>query len=74
MRNEMPQSVGTRLVEGGQHLQHLSSTVAKLDKANSNASLSSQRMSYAADQMIEAGNELRGVKKEAPKGKSWLKG
>lgn len=38
------------------------------------ATLSSQRMMYAAQQMREAGNNLKGVQKEKPKGKAWLKG
>ena len=35
--------------------------------------LCSQRMQYSARKMIEAGNNLLGVEKEKPTGKSWLK-
>ena len=74
MQNAPPAAIGTKLVEGGQGLQQLSPILVSLDVANDNAALSSQRMNYAADQMILAGNELQGVKPEKPKGKSWLKG
>ena len=34
---------------------------------------SSQRMAFAAEQMMEAANELQGMKKTTEKGKGWLK-
>ena len=74
MQNAPPAAIGAKLVEGGEGLRQLSPILANFGTANDNAALSSQRMNYAADQMILAGNELQGVKLEKAKGKSWLKG
>jgi hypothetical protein len=76
MQNQPLTSTGAKLAEGGESLKLLSALVSNSNLAleNPNASMSGQRMNFAADQMILAGNELCGVKPEPPKGKSWLKG
>lgn len=67
-------AVGQRLVTGGEALAGLAGGVGALDPENSEGTLAAQRMLYASQQMIVAGRELSGEKKETPKGKSWLKG
>ncbi|KAL7529712.1 hypothetical protein ACHAXR_003112 [Thalassiosira sp. AJA248-18] len=69
--------VGNHLITCGEAIGLLSTKVAVLDPSGGKSEegkLSAQRMQYASEQMILAGNELIGVKKEKPKGKSWLKG
>eukprot|EP00984_Skeletonema_dohrnii_P001422 scaffold451_cov202-Skeletonema_dohrnii-CCMP3373.AAC.2 len=43
-------------------------TVEVLDEESEDGKLSAQRMVYASEQMILAGKELKGEKKEKPKG------
>ena len=66
--------VGKHLVDCGEALGSLSAKVGALDASSSEGKLSAQRMMYASQQMIVAGRELRGEKKEKPKGKGWIKG
>lgn len=66
--------VGQHFVTCGEALELLSMKVKALDPESSECTLSAQRMAYASEQMIVAGKELMGEKKEKPKGKSWIKG
>lgn len=66
--------VGQHFVTCGEALELLSMKVKALDPESSEGTLSAQRMAYASEQMIVAGKELMGEKKEKPKGKSWIKG
>jgi len=68
--------IGQSLSNGGEALRSLSELILELGDHDlaSDTQLCSQRMKFAADQMILAGQELQGIKKEKPKGKSWLKG
>eukprot|EP01082_Thalassiosira_pseudonana_P012318 g11055.t1 g11055 contig48:45134-45895(-) len=66
--------VGDKLISCGESLQLLAMLVKSLDPTSAGGELSSQRMVYASEQMILAGNELKGEKKEKAKGKSWIKG
>ncbi|GKY96462.1 hypothetical protein MPSEU_000605700 [Mayamaea pseudoterrestris] len=74
MQKDPLATVGANLAVGGKNLTLLSTVIKKIDSANANAELSSQRMVFAADQMILAGNELQGIQPMKPKGKGWLKG
>lgn len=66
--------VGAGMVACGQQLELLSVQIGGLRPGASNAEVASQRMAYASEKMIEAGNELQGTPKPKPKGKGWLKG
>ena len=66
--------IGSSLVECGEQLEQLSKQIGGLVPEASNGEISSQRMAYASEKMIEAGNELQGAPKPKPKGKGWLKG
>lgn len=67
--------IGQHLISCGEALLSLSATIGVLDETNKDCTTSAQRMVYASEQMILAGNELLGgEKKEKPKGKSWIKG
>ena len=75
MRRESVDVVGKHLISCGEGLQALAMIVEGLDPSSSGeGKLSSQRMVYASQQMILAGKELRGEKKEKTVGKSWIKG
>jgi len=80
--------VGERFVACGESLRSISELILELPvlpikfklrpaESDGNAleltKLCSQRMQYSARKMIEAGNNLLGVEKEKPTGKSWLK-
>ena len=65
--------IGVNLVACGESMKLLSASIQALAPDTKEAKESSQRMMFAADQMIVAGNELQG-KSEKPKGKAWLKG
>lgn len=66
--------IGQHLTDCGEALELLSMKVESLDPNCNEGKLSSQRMVYASQQMILAGKELRGEKKEKAVGKSWIKG
>mmetsp|Transcript_26603 Transcript_26603/g.37470 ORF Transcript_26603/g.37470 Transcript_26603/m.37470 type:complete len:253 (+) Transcript_26603:113-871(+) len=70
--------IGSSLVLCGESLKLLSAEISGLaplnDAASSDALSAGQRMTYASEKMVEAGNELKGNKPEKPKGKAWLKG
>ena len=78
LRKESLDVIAAHLISTGEAILLLSMTVETLDESNKKdiGKLSAQRMGYASEQMILAGNELlRGEKKkEKPKGKSWIKG
>jgi hypothetical protein len=67
--------VGGKLVDCGTVLLTLSSQIAELAPEHSDGQVSSQRMAYASEKMIQAGNELiKGTPQSKPnKGKGWLK-
>mmetsp|Transcript_20874 Transcript_20874/g.29006 ORF Transcript_20874/g.29006 Transcript_20874/m.29006 type:complete len:260 (-) Transcript_20874:102-881(-) len=71
-------NTGDSLIVCGENLKLLSSELSGLaplnDAASSDALSAGQRMTYASEKMVEAGNELKGNKPEKPKGKGWLKG
>lgn len=64
--------IGEHLADAGNSLQTLAPLFKELAPQSQEAKDCCQRMSFAAEKMIEAGNELRGIKPKA-KGKSWLK-
>ena len=66
--------VGSKLVECGESLKVLSLKLKELAPDVQDGDNSSQRMGYASERMILAGNELLGTPKPKAKGKSWLKG
>jgi len=66
--------IGDSLFQCGYHLGQLAFTMREISPEMSEMLESSQRMAYASEQMMEAGNNLRGVIPEKPKGKAWLKG
>lgn len=66
--------IGGRMAACGTQLEQLSAQILELSPEASNGQISSQRMGYAAEKMIEAGNELMGTPKTKAKGKGWLKG
>jgi hypothetical protein len=66
--------VGGHLVSCGRALETLALSVESLDPDSQEGQLAGQRMVYASQQMILAGKELRGEKKEGVKGKGWIKG
>jgi len=74
LRSESTHVIATHLISTGEALLLLSMTVQVLDEECEDGKLSAQRMVYASEQMILAGKELKGEKKEKPKGKSWIKG
>lgn len=65
--------VGRKLGDCGRALEDISKQLLDLAPGQVEAKESSQRMAYAAMQMIEAANELQGIEKPSPKGKGWLK-
>ena len=67
------ESVGERLSEAGKDAEALSNLLQSL-KESDESKLCSQRMQYASEKMIEAGQNLQGISPEPAKGKSWLKG
>lgn len=74
MQRESPAEVGKHLVSCGEALEVLSARVGALDPESGDGKMSAQRMLYASQQMVLAGRELMGEKKEKPKGKAWIKG
>mmetsp|Transcript_9181 Transcript_9181/g.19010 ORF Transcript_9181/g.19010 Transcript_9181/m.19010 type:complete len:299 (+) Transcript_9181:61-957(+) len=74
MRREAVDVVGGLLMDCGEALGALAIAVEGLDPESEEGKLSSQRMGYSSQQMILAGKELRGEKKEKAVGKSWIKG
>ena len=66
--------VGFSLVKCGQGMKQLAASIEALAPSRKEAQESSQRMSFAADRMVLAGEELQGTPQKPQKGKSWLKG
>lgn len=60
--------IGGKLVECGGHFELISQRLEPI------APECSGRMTFGANKMKEAGNNLAGIPKEKPKGKAWLKG
>lgn len=66
--------VGVKLGSCGRELEEISKQLLDLAPEHQVESIEcSQRMAYAAQQMVEAANELKGEKKPTPTGKGWLK-
>jgi hypothetical protein len=70
---------GQYLSRAGKALEKMSVLIPDLNDEslglpNPDGVLSGQRMAFAAEKMMQAGDSLQGVAKEKPKGKSWLKG
>ena len=76
LQKESTDVIGNHLISTGEALLLLSMTVQVLDDKSEDGKLSAQRMVYASEQMILAGKELKGDKKDdnKPKGKGWIKG
>lgn len=74
MKKQPVEKMGMNLVDCGNGLQTMSLQIADLAPEQNDCNVSSQRMAYAAEKMIEAGNELQGAPKPKAKGKGWLKG
>jgi len=74
MRREPIDEIGICLYECGVNLATSATKFETLAPEREEAKLCSQKMMVASDQMREAGNILRNIRKEKPKGKSWLKG
>lgn len=75
LQKEALDVIAGHLISTGEALLVLSMTVEVLDEASEDGKLSAQRMVYASEQMILAGNELKGEqKKPMGKGKAWIKG
>jgi hypothetical protein len=72
--------VGEQLKAAGEQLEYLSKCIEEISSSTllpepiEDGIVSSQRMKYASEKMIEAGTELKGEPKPKPQGKSWLKG
>jgi hypothetical protein len=66
-------TIGVSIAAAGADLQQLSSIFTALDSGKMEAKEAGQRLTFAAEKMIEAGNALQGVAPK-PSGKSWLKG
>ena len=74
-REKLEDVVAGHLISAGEALLLLSMSVEGLDENSPEGKLSAQRMGYASEQMILAGNELKGEKKKPMgKGKAWIKG
>ena len=73
-------AIGERLVKASEQLAVLATFVDDIAQSTTNpepiadGALSAQRMTFAAEKMKEAGNELQGKEKEKPKGRAFLKG
>lgn len=71
-------TIGGHLVECGNQFQIIATCIQQLSPSSNNGQVSSQRMAYAAEQMILAGQELQPKNNEETKskskGKGWLKG
>lgn len=74
LQKESLDVIAGHFISTGEALLLLSMTVEVLDESSNDGKVSAQRMVYASEQMILAGNELKGEKKEKPRGKSWIKG
>jgi len=74
MRRSSLTEIAGYLITCGKQLEESSTQILALSTDASNGQISSQRMAYAAQKMIEAGNELMGSPKQKPTGKGWLKG
>jgi hypothetical protein len=66
--------IGGKLVECGEKLLVLAEQILELAPDLEDCKMSCQRMTFASERMIVAGNELKGTPKPKAKGKSWLKG
>uniref|UniRef100_A0A7S2W5S9 Uncharacterized protein n=1 Tax=Eucampia antarctica TaxID=49252 RepID=A0A7S2W5S9_9STRA len=70
------EDVGYKISECGEYLGMFAGAILNLAKDEEEAQIASQRMQFASEQMIEAGNELSGNQKvpEKKTGKGWIKG
>lgn len=66
--------IGVHLSTAGASLLELAQVVPATLPNDETAQLAGQRMTYAGEQMVLAGNNLQGIQPKKPKGKSWLKG
>jgi hypothetical protein len=67
-------STGEKLVQAGAALDTLAPLVVALAPERQEARDAGQRIQFASQKMMEAGNELQGKTTTIPTGKSWLKG
>jgi hypothetical protein len=74
MQRKSLAEVGSSLVECGERLQVLSTQVTIFAPNLQESKDCGQRMAFAADRMMEAGNQLKGTPQPKTTGKGWLKG
>ena len=74
LQRATPLQVGMELSKAGVSLGVLAGALRQLSPNKEEAQTGAQRMTYASEQMILAGNNLQGIKSKAAPGKSWLKG
>jgi hypothetical protein len=65
--------VGSELVQASLAMAQVATMFAQIDNNQADVQLASQRLTFAADKMKEAGESLQGIK-PVVKGKAWLKG
>ena len=73
LRNSLNE-IGSNMVMCGERLEVLSGQMKDIAPEIEQANTCGQRMSFASEKLIEAGNQLKGTPKPKPKGKGWLKG
>lgn len=66
--------IGVDLATCGEAMKLLAISIQTYAPDSKEAQESSQRMTYAADQMVLAGTELQGTTEKTKGKKSWLKG
>jgi len=74
LKKQTVEEVGGLLCEAGSAAEILSAVLLDLGPTKQEARDAAERMNAASEQLKLAGNELRGIMPEAPKGKTWLKG
>ncbi|GAX16786.1 hypothetical protein FisN_21Hh234 [Fistulifera solaris] len=74
MTHEPVDKIGTYLVDASKQLLLFSQLTLQLAPNREEAQVASQRLTFAAERMKIAGNELQGIQPAKKTGKSWLKG
>lgn len=73
MRHESVDAIGLYLVDASRQLFQFSHLALELAPDREEAQVASQRLTFAAERMELAGNELQGIQQQPKPGKSWLK-
>jgi hypothetical protein len=74
MTHEPVDKIGTYLVVASEQLLLFSQLTLQLAPNREEAQVASQRLTFAAERMKIAGDELQGIQPAKKTGKSWLKG